>query len=480
MLATATKTEAAYAKAQWDFTSFKRILYKRYQHKPHMAVIDRALTQCVRYTETQGLSGISRLIIEVPPRHGKTMTVSRLFPSWGLGRNPYMRFMLASYGASLAEKNSRVARNFIRSPYYQAIFPDIKLAGDSANVRSWDLADYEGGCDAFGIDGSATGKGAHGLICDDLVKNRAEAESALMRDKTWDAFTGDLYNRLEPFGFIVMMFTRWHSDDPVGRAVEMEQEGWARIHLPAIAEENDMLGRDIGEALWPERYSEETLGKIKSAIGEYNFASQYQQRPMPSKAGLFDVSKIKIIDYIPPNLEKVRFYDLAVTAKKHSDYTVGLLLGIDKQENIYILHVYRVQKTPVYVEADIVSNAMMDGRETRIRLEAEKAGIVQLDYLLQRPELRGFRLDAKAPEGDKYTRAQPIASRVNAEKVFTIRGEWNRAFLDECAVFPMGSHDDQVDALSGAYDALTAKQMPMSVSPIPNLYKRRNPNLERR
>lgn len=457
----------AYQKAISDFTAFKRIMYRRYQHKPHMALIDRALTQCLRYTETEGLHGISRLIIEVPPRHGKTMTTSRLFPSWGLGRNPYMRFMLASYGASLAEKNSRVARNFIRSPYYQAIFPSIQLATDSANVRSWDLADNEGGCDAFGIDGSATGKGAHGLICDDLVKNRAEAESALMRDKTWDAFTGDLYNRLEPFGFIVMMFTRWHSDDPVGRAVEMEQEGWVRIHLPALAEENDQLGRNPGVALWPERYNEERLSKIQSAIGEYNFASQYQQRPMPSKAGLFDVSKITIVDSVPKLSRTVRFYDLAATAKKHSDYSAGVKMGVDSEENIYILHVYRAQKNPVAVEKDIVQNAREDSKNVAIRLEAEKQGIVQLDYLLAKPELRGYTLDAKAPVGDKYTRATPFASRVNAGKVFMLRGEWNRAYLDEHAVFPMGAHDDMVDGSSGAYDMLS-NQTDMEFIPLPD------------
>jgi predicted phage terminase large subunit-like protein len=227
--------------------------------------------------------------------------------------------------------------------------------------------------------------------------------------------------------------------------------------LPALAVENDPLGRNCGDALWPEVYGKEFLEHRRERMGEYAFSSLYQQRPMPSKAGLFDTSKIEIIAHAPAKLEKVRFYDLAVTAKKHSDYTVGLLLGIDANETIYILHVYRVQKTPVFVEQDIVSNALMDGQDTRIRLEAEKAGIVQLDYLLRRNELRGFRLDAKAPEGDKYTRAQPIARRVNADKVKMLRGEWNRAFLDELSVFPMGAHDDQVDAFSGAYDALATR-----------------------
>ncbi|HSF71000.1 MAG TPA: phage terminase large subunit, partial [Methylotenera sp.] len=254
---------------------------------------------------------------------------------------------------------------------------------------------------------------------------------------------------------IIMMFTRWHMDDPVGRALQMEDEHWLRIHLPAVAEEKDALGRNIGEALWPERYNEDTLSKIQSAIGEYNFASQYQQRPMPSKAGLFDTSKIKIVDSLPDLVDTVRFYDLAATAKKHSDSTSGTKMGIDKQENIYVLHNYRAQKSPVAVETDIIQNAQTDGRGVRIRLEAEKQGIVQLDYLLQKSELRGFIIDAKAPIGDKYTRATPFASRVNAGKVFMLRGEWNRAYLDELAVFPMGAHDDQVDSSSGAYDMLS-------------------------
>lgn len=454
MIAT-SPLEQAYLKAQGNFTSFKRILYKRYNSPPHMQLIDRALTQCLRYIETRGKSGISRLIIEVPPRYGKTLTTSRLFPAWAIGRNPDIRVMLVSYGASLARKNSRLTRNFIKSPYYRGVFPDIELATDSASMDAWDIAGFEGGCDAMGIDGAATGKGSHILILDDLVKNRAEAESQVMREKTWDAFTGDLYNRLEPHGVIVMMFTRWHTDDPVGRALQMADENWVRLRLPAFAEENDPLGREIGQALWPERYDETVLTKIRAAIGEYNFSSQYQQSPMPSKAGLFDIGKIEIIGNAPANLEIVRFYDLAATAKKHSDYTAGVKLGIDKQENIYILHVYRAQKVPTHVHEDIWQNATLDGREVPIRLEAEKQGIVQLDYILTDRRFRGYILDAKAPIGDKYARATPIAGRVNAGKVFMVEGEWNRAFLDELSVFPMGEHDDQVDALSGAYERLS-------------------------
>jgi predicted phage terminase large subunit-like protein len=143
-----------------------------------------------------------------------------------------------------------------------------------------------------------------------------------------------------------------------------------------------------------------------------------------------------------------------VTAKKYSDYTVGLKLGILDDETLVILDIYRVQKAMPDVEKAIAQNAAIDGRQTRIRLEAEKAGIVQLDYLLERPDMRGYTIDKKPPVGDKYTRAQPFASRVNGGKVKMVRASWNRAYLDELAVFPMGAHDDQVDASSGAYDML--------------------------
>jgi predicted phage terminase large subunit-like protein len=436
-----------------SFTEFKQSVWKSYQNAKHQQAIDTVLEQIAEYILSGGTRGIKRAMIFMPPRHGKTKSVSHYFPAWMLGLMPDLRVIMASYGAALAHRNSKVVRNLIENPDYQAQFPDTKLSSDTTAKNEWDTT-KQGGAIAVGVDGSVTGSGGKLIILDDVVKSRAEAESEVYRQKTIDWYVNDLLTRLEePNGAIILMMTRWHMGDLAGYLLENEPDDWHVLNLPALANENDPLGRDVGEALWPEVYSKEFLLHRRERQGEYAFSSLYQQSPMPSKAGLFDVSKITIVDSTPAMIRMVRFYDLAVTAKKYSDYTVGLKLGIDKDENIYILHVYRVQKTPVHVEADILQNAQLDGRDTHIRLEAEKAGIVQLDYLLRNSHLRGFRLDAKAPEGDKYTRAQPIASRVNAGKVFMVRGEWNRAFLDECAVFPMGAHDDQVDAFSGAYDA---------------------------
>jgi len=448
------RTEQALERARGNLTVFKQVLYRRYLRAGHLDLLDRALTQVSRYVETGGAGGIGRLVIEMPPRHGKTVTTSRFYPAWHLGRNPEHRVMLVSYGASLADKNSRAARNLIRSPYYQAIFPSVQLAADSRAVDSWDLSTVEGGVDALGIGGGATGKGAHILIIDDPVKNRAEAESETYRDRTWEAFTSDLYTRLEPGGAIVIMSTRWHMDDLTGRALQMEGEDWKRLRFPALAEDDDPLGRQEGDALWPARFPQDVLLGVQSALGSYEFASLYQQRPIARTGGLFDPLKIEIVDHAPELERTVRFYDLAVTKKTTSDYTAGVKLGRAKDGRIVVLDVWRDRRELPDIHEAIVQNALIDGAETSIRLEAEKAGVIELAFLLRDRRLGGHRIDAVPPKGDKYTRAGPFASRVNGGQVLMVRGAWNRAFLDELAVFPAGAHDDQVDAASGAYEMI--------------------------
>lgn len=465
----------AYKKARVDLTTYKQIVKPDYDRAPHLDMLDSYLMAVSMYVESGGEKGIGFLIIEMPPRHGKTLTTSQLFPTWHLGRNPHHHIMLVSYGATLAYDNSRASRNLMRDDYYQAIFPGVMLSEDRQAVDTWKLQVYEGGVNALGITGGATGKGAHILVIDDAIKSRAEAESEVYRNRTWSAFTSDLFTRLAPGGAVVLMATRWHMDDLTGRALELADElnrDIVRLRLPALAEENDRLGREPGQALWQERYPDTRLHELRSTLGEYEFASLYQQKPMPSKAGLFDTSNIQIVDSIPPDITgTVRFYDLAVTAKKTSDYTAGVKLALLPDERLIVLDVYRVQKRATDVNEDIIQNAQIDGRDVKIRLEAEKAGIIQLDFLLQRPELRGYVIDKEPPVGDKYTRATPFATRVNAGQVSLLRGAWNRAFIDELAVFPMGAHDDQVDAVSGAY-YMFATAPKSEMIELPNIFGR--------
>lgn len=444
-----------------SFTDFKLAVWKKYVHTPYQALIDEKLTQVARYIRTEGQEGIARLMIFMPPRKGKTETTSRHFPAWALGEMPWLRIITTSYGASLAFRNSRFVRNLIKSDKYRAIYPRVRLSPDTKSVQEWDIDDYKGGTIAAGVGGSITGHGAKLIIVDDPIKSRAEAESATYRDRVKDWFNDDLSTRLEePGGAMVIIQTRWHQDDLSGWLLNSHSDSmdWEVLSLPEIAGENDPLGRQPGEVLWPERYPLAWVEKRREALGEYAFASLYQQSPIPAGGGLFDATQIEIINEAPDCTKIVRFYDLAVTKKKTSDYTVGFKLGVTKDELFIILHVWRVRMEAPDVHEGIVQNAMMDGTKVPIRLEAEKAGIVELQYMLRDKRLRGYRVDAKAPEGDKYTRAGAAASRVNNGRVKMVRAPWNQVVLDELAVFNNGAHDDIVDGFSGAYDML-AKPM---------------------
>lgn len=442
------------------FSDFKQRVQPSYQQLAFHRAIDYHLEMVADYIESRGRTGIGRLIINIPPRHGKTLTTSQLFPAWLLGRMPWARIIMAGYGTKLPKKSSRYVRNMIRTRAYQSIFPNVAVADDSASATEWEIANMSGGVLAAGVGAGITGYGGNLLLVDDPIRSRSDAESATKRDRLKDWWNDDFFTRLEePGGAVIVMCTRWHFDDLAGWLLAGEDaHEWTHLRLPALAEENDPLGRTPGEALWEEKMGRDKLLKMQAA-NPYGFASLYQQTPIPRGAGLFDAAHIQVVEHAPECVRVVRFYDLAITAKARADYSVGLKLGLTHDERFVILDVWREQRELPDVHRAIVQNAQVDGTRVPIRIEGEKGGLIQLQFLLRDPALRGFSMDAKPPIGDKYTRAAPVASRVNAGRFMMVRGRWNRALLDELALFPNGQHDDQVDALSGAFDMLVNGQV---------------------
>lgn len=233
----------------------------------------------------------------MPPRHGKSELASHWFPVWFLNLFPQYNIILTSYEADYAARWGRKVRNTIQEHRSSL---RVRISEDSSASNRWETT-AGGGMNTAGVGGPITGKGAHILIIDDPVKNREDAESRSMRERTWEWWQGTARERLEPmpqtpFGAVILIMTRWHQDDLAGRLLARRVDSkdeekthipWHEFRLPALAEESDPLGRVVGAPLWPEKYCLEALCNIRDEIGPYNWASEYQQRPIPREGNLF-------------------------------------------------------------------------------------------------------------------------------------------------------------------------------------------------
>jgi predicted phage terminase large subunit-like protein len=401
---------------------------------------------------------IDRLMIFMPPRHGKSELASVRFPAWYLGRNPNHQVIAASYAHKLAAKFGRQVRNLIASKEYQSIFPGVSLAEDS-EAKDLFHTSHEGAYLAAGVDGPVTGSGGHLVAIDDPVKGRKEAESETIRDNAWDWYRGDLYTRLMPGARIAVMQTRWHEDDLSGRILENEgrvEDGgqWHVLELPAIDE--------AGSALWPEWFPIETLERIRQAIGPRDFSALYQQRPQPDEGTFFQRGWFKTWEAKPA----LRYYgtsDYAVT-DGDGDYTVHRVWGIDADGAIYRVDGWRGQATSdVWIERKLDLIA-----KYKPLAWFGEGGVIQkaVEPMLKRRmlERKAFcRLEWLPSVHDKPTRARSFQAMAASGRVYFERG----ADLGEFLSFPAGKHDDEVDtasligrAIDQAHPAMVAAQKP--------------------
>ena len=414
---------------------------------------------------------IRRLMIFTPPRHGKSELVSRRFPAWYLGRRPERQFISASYGADLAADFGRDVRNILASPEFAALFPGIGLAADSASKARWHT-NLGGSYVAAGVGTAITGRGADILNIDDPVKDRVEAESSTTRESVWSWYTSTAYTRLMPGGCVILTMTRWHEDDLAGRLIsEMANGGdqWEILDLPALALNlDDALGRQKGEAVWPERYDAQALDGIRLAIGERDFGALYQQRPRPADGALFHTGMVTILDAAPALVSRVRAWDFAATAQtgtRDPDWTVGLEMGKLADGRYIILDVVRLRGGPDEVNAALKATASRDGRGVPISIPQDPGAAGKAQAAYQMKELAGYTVHVSPETGDKSTRAAPAASQCNVGNLLMLRAPWNRTLLDEMAGFPASAKDDQIDSLSRAFGHLSLARNPMRINP---------------
>jgi predicted phage terminase large subunit-like protein len=399
---------------------------------------------------------IDRLLVTMPPGSAKSTYVSVLFPPHFLSRHPRACVIAASHTVNLAEHFGRQVRNLVAE---RSATLGYALSADNAAAGRWGTT-TGGQYLAAGVGMAIAGRRADLIVIDDPVKTREAAWSETEREKTWAWYRTDLYTRLKPGGRIVLVMTRWHTDDLGGRLLaEMEAgagDKWHVLNLPALAEDNDPLGRAQGEALWPSWEDTAALARKRAVLGEMEWSALFQQRPVAAEGLLFMPEKIGVVPAVPAGGMWVRAWDLAATAGD-GDWTAGVKLGRCQAGNFVVADVVRLQGSPQAVEAAIVNTAAQDGKSVQVGLPQDpgQAGKVQVAYLTSK--LAGYRVVSSTETGDKATRAGPVASQVEVGNVSLLAGPWNRTLIDELRDFPAGRHDDQVDALSRAFAMLIGR-----------------------
>lgn len=356
-----------------DLISFAQITDERYSPNWHHEVIAQKLEEARRKVE----NGINaRLILELPPRHGKSEEATIKFPAQTLGIHPDWPVIVSSYSADLAEDFGLKTRDTLSHENYQHIF-ETQLRADTQARGRW-LTEQGGGYTATGVGGAITGRGFKVGIIDDPFKNREEADSEVIRDKVWSWYTSTFYTRQEGVSAIIVICTRWHLNDLVGRLLAHQKETkenhlpydeWEVVRFPAIAEEDEQY-RKKGEALWPQKFDLHALEKIKVAIGIYDWMALYQQNPVLSETQEFKPQLFKERDWVEvERLDTRRFItiDTAVSKKASADYT-GIVRNFVDRQNKWNLKAYRMKISPLEL-MDLLFTLYKQDRPEKIGIE---------------------------------------------------------------------------------------------------------------
>jgi predicted phage terminase large subunit-like protein len=433
---------------------------------PHLEVLASTLDLC-----RQGK--IRRLIINLPPRSLKSHSVSVAFVAWLLGHNRTAQVICASYGQELADKHARDCRTLMLSDFYQSLFPGTRLWAGKQSVNEF-ITTKQGFRMSTSVGGVLTGRGADFIILDDPLKPD-DAMSETRRKSVNDWYDNTLLSRLnnKEHGVIIVVMQRVHQDDLVGHLEE--RGGWKVVSFPALAEKDETFQienifgkrafrRRQGEALHPERESLETLQEIRATIGEYNFSSQYQQRPIPVGGAIV---KLDWLRYYEPGSEPhfgqiLQSWDTANKSGELNDYSVCTTWGVHNRKHCYLLDVYRRRLEFPQLKRAVQTLAKQYGPHT-ILVEDRASGT----QLIQDLKAEGVsRIKTYLPEGgaDKIMRLYSQTIQFEAGNVFLpSRAPWLTEYTSELAAFPGGAYDDQVDSTTQALEYLTGIGRKLSI-----------------
>lgn len=425
----------------------------------HVGVVEDAILEAM-------VVGDQILTIEAPVRHGKSTYVDHYLPAWFLGSFPHKHVGIASHESQFATSWGAKARDTMIE--FGSSF-GVQVSADIRSRSWWEMEKHGGSMRSFGVAGGGiTGRGFDLLILDDLIKNAAEADSQKRRDTQWEFLTGTVMSRLEPGALLIVMMARWHEDDLIGR-IHAEPPGPVRrLRMPALAEtpseehpEPDAMGREPGEALWPQRYPVPNLKLRRARSGEYYFNANYQQRPSSPMGTIFHRDWWQRWEVLPEWFDlAVWSWDMSFKDTESSSYVVGQCWGLYGAD-YFLRWQVRGQWDYPATKAMLVS-CVTDPRfadaQTQVLIEDKANGPAIMADL--RHDLAGL-IPVQTGANSKIARARSISGYVESGNVylpeaglpasFDHDGEyWVKTFIDEHAAFPKGAHDDQVDTTSQA------------------------------
>lgn len=403
-----------------------------------------------------------RVMVFMPPRHGKSELVSRKLPAYILGRNPKARIISASYSADLASLLNRDVQRIMDSERYSMVFPQVSLSGGKKGsgkgsgkyVRNSDMFEIVGEGGAYrsaGVGGGITGMGGDYLIIDDPIKNKEEAWSVAMRDKVFDWYTSTFYTRKEGEGHILITLTRWHEDDLAGRLLElMKRESggdqWDVLRLPAICEEENRHNLDEraeGAALWGSKYDEGELGRIRANVGIYDWSAMYQQRPTAVSGSILRREWMgKRYRVLPSGVQMIQSWDLPFKASEASAKCAGIVMARKGSEIFFVDCIN--EKMDFVTTVAAIKNMTAKHPEARGKVIEDKAnGSAVMNYLQK--DVSG--MVPFHPRGSKEERALSVAPYFEAGNVyFPENGAWVADLVEDFVKFPSGMYKDTVDA----------------------------------
>lgn len=404
---------------------------------------------------------ITRLVITMPPRAGKTMLVSEFFPAWYLGRNPDHQIIAATYSHDKAGDTGRKIRNQLLEPDFKAAFPGCGLSPDSKGANK--LSTIQGGvCVSVGIGGAITGRGAHVFLIDDPIKSREEADSERVRERLISWYKGVVYTRLMGKNAIVVIQTRWHFYDLVGFLLDKEaedgdlvKEKWTVLDLPAVANsDDDLLGRKFGESIWPDYaiFDLERLKETKRVIGTREWNAQYQQQPIAEEGGMVQLNWFKRYNHREKhrNVRKiVCSWDTAFKEKQLNDPSCGTIWAIIGND-FYLLDVINKHLAYPKLKKLVISVYEKYQHITRasvpVLIEDAASGQSLIQELKQDTMLPIIKV---RPDANKKTRLSEVTSLIEAGRVYLPdEAHWLTDYETQLCRFPFDRFDDMVDSTS--------------------------------